>query len=346
MMNFASVRRHIVAVAVVAATFSAPAPARADAIEDFYKGRSISIVLVTTPGGPYDILARVVSRHIGAHIPGKPSVSVKNMPGGGGMVGANWLYNVAEKDGSIIGAMMNITPFEPAFGTDGVRYDPLKFTWLGSPDPETNFLTVWKTTPVDTIDDLRKTEITVASSGPASSPAFYARLEMEVLKVKLKIIHGYPGQAEAFLAMENGEVNGYASVSWSSLTAFKPNWVRDKSVKFLLQMGVRSRPEFPDVPNLIDLVTDPDDHALVQAALALSDLPRPYALPPGVPGERAEAIKRAMRAMFADPAFLADAKQAGLPIEAPQGAEDVQRIIDRVYNAPPKIIERLRKLKQ
>ncbi len=335
------------AAGCLAATLAAaPLAARAQSVEDFYRGRQVSIVLVTTAGGPYDILARVIARHLGDHIPGKPSLNVRNMPGGGGMVGANWLYNVAEKDGSVIGAMLNITPFEPAFGTDGVRYDPMKFTWLGSPDPETNFLTVWKTAPVNTIDDARKTEITVASSGPASSPAFYARLEMEVLKARLKIVHGYPGQAEAFLAMENGEINGYASVSWSSLTAFKPNWLRDGSVKFLLQMGVRSRPEFPDVPNMMDLVADPDDRLLTRAALALSDLPRPYALPPGVPADRAAAIRRAFAAMFADPAFVADAKQAGLPVEAPLGAEDVQKIIERVYNAPQKIIERMRKLKQ
>jgi hypothetical protein len=145
--------------------------------------------------------------------------------------------------------------------------------------------------------------------------------------------------------MENGEINGYASVSWSSLAAFKPNWLRDKSVKFIVQMGQRNRPEYPEVPNMMDLISDPEDRVLTQAALALSDLPRPYALPPGVPADRAAAIKRAMAAMFADGAFLADVKQAGLPIEQPQGADDVQRIIDRVYNAPPKIIERLRKLK-
>ena len=339
-------KSRFVATICVLPLASAPLVARAQSVEEFYRGRAVSIVLVTTPGGPYDILARVISRHLGNHIPGRPSMNVKNMPGGGGMVGANWIYNVAEKDGSVIGAMLNITPFEPAFGTDGVRYDPMKFTWLGSPDPETNFLTVWKTAPVDTIDDVRKTEITVASSGPASSPAFYARLEMEVLKAKLKIVHGYPGQAEAFLAMENGEINGYASVSWSSLVAFKPNWLRDKSVKFIVQMGAKSRPEYPDVPNMMDLIGDPDDRQLTQAALALSDLPRPYALPPGVPADRAAAIKQGMRAMFADAAFLADAKQAGLPIETPLNAEDVQKIIERVYAAPPKIIERLRKLKQ
>ena len=256
--------------------------AHAQSVEDFYRGRTISIVLITSPGGPYDILARVVARHIGNHIPGKPSVTVKNMPGGGGMVGANWLYNVAERDGSVIGAVLNITPFEPAFGTDGVRYDPQKFTWLGSPDAETNFLTVWKTAPVSNIEELRRTEITVATSGPASAPAFYARLENEVLKTKLKLVHGYPGQAEAFLAMENGEINGYASVSWSSLAAFKPNWLRDKSVKFIVQMGQRNRPEYPEIPNMMDLISDPEDRVLTQAALALSDLPRPYALPPEI----------------------------------------------------------------
>ena len=320
--------------------------ARADAVEDFYRGRTISIVVATSSGGAYDILARVLSKHIGNHIPGKPSATVRNMPGGGGIVGTNWLYNLAEKDGTVIGALLNIGPLEQVFGTEGVRYDATKFTYLGSSDPETGFLALWNSTPVNSIEDLREKEVTVATSGPSSSPAFFARLQIEVLKAKLKMISGYPGQSEALLAMEQGEVNGYPSIFYSSLTAFKPQWVKDGTIKLIVQFGTKTRPEFPKVPSMMDYVKDLDDRLLAQAAFALTDIGRPYILPPGVPADRATAIKKAMRDTFADPAFLADARQAGLQVDSPQTAEEVQAIIDRVYKSPPKVIERLKALKQ
>jgi tripartite-type tricarboxylate transporter receptor subunit TctC len=320
--------------------------AHADEVDDFYHGRTVSIVVATSSGGAYDILARVLSQHLGNHIPGQPSISVRNMPGGGGIVAANWIYNVADKDGTVIGALLNIGAFEPIFGTEGVRYDATKFTWLGSSDPETGFLAIWHTVPVNSIEDLRTKEVTVGTSGPASSPSFFARLEMEVLRAKLKIISGYPGQSEAFLAMEQGELDGYPSVFYSSLTAFKPEWVRDKMIKLLVQFGTRSRPEFPEVPAMMDIIKDPDDRLLAQAAFALTDIGRPYVLPPGVPAARATAIKSAMRATFSDPAFIADARQAGLQLDSPQNAQEVQSIIDRVYQMPAKIISRLKLLKQ
>jgi tripartite-type tricarboxylate transporter receptor subunit TctC len=319
--------------------------ARADAVEDFYKGRSVSIVVATSSGGAYDILARVLAKHIGNHIPGKPSVNVKNMPGGGGIVGTNWLYNIAEKDGTVIGALLNIGPLEQVFGTEGVRYDATKFTYLGSSDPETGFLALWHTTPVKSVEELRTKEVTVATSGPTSSPAFFARLQVEVLKLKLKMISGYPGQNEALLAMEQGEVNGYPSIFYSSLTAFKPQWVKDGIIKLMVQFGTKTRPEFPNVPSMMDMVTDPEDRQLAQAAFVLTDIGRPYILPPGVPADRAAAVKTAMRDTFADPAFIADAKQAGLQVDAPQTSEQVQSLIDRVYKSPAKVIERLKALK-
>jgi tripartite-type tricarboxylate transporter receptor subunit TctC len=320
--------------------------ARADEVADFYRGKTVSIVVATSSGGAYDILARMLAQHLGNHLPGQPSIIVRNMPGGGGIVGANWIYNVAEKDGTVMGALLNIGAFEPVFGTENVRYDATKFTWLGSSDPETGFLAIWHSVPVSSIEDLRTKEVTVGTSGPASSPSFFARLEMEVLKAKLKIIAGYPGQNEAFLALERGELDGYPSVFYSSLTAFKPGWIKDKMIKLMVQFGSKTRPEFPDVPSMMDLVKDPDDRLLAQAAFALTDIGRPYVLPPGVPEARASAIKTAMRATFADAAFLADARRAGLQVDAPQDAQAVQAIIDRVYQMPPKIIDRLKQLKQ
>jgi tripartite-type tricarboxylate transporter receptor subunit TctC len=320
--------------------------AHADAVADFYRGRTISIIVATNAGGAYDILARTLARHLPDHIPGQPSIVVKDMPGGGGMVGTNWIYNVGEKNGLVIGALLNIGPFEQIFSAEGLHYDATKFTYLGSSDPETGFLVLWKTAPVNSIDDLRRTEVTVGTSGPASSPTFFARLQNEVLKTKLKIVSGYPGQTEAFFAMENGELDGYPSIFYSSLTAFKPNWIKDKIVKLMVQFGSKTRPEFPDVPSMMDYVKDPDDRLLAEAAFALTDIGRPYVLPPGVPADRAAAIRKAMQDTFADPAYIADARKAGLQVDQPQDAADVQAVIDRVYHMPPAVMDRLRKLRQ
>ena len=186
------------------------APARADAIADFYKGKAISLIVSSSAGGGYDTLARTVARFLGRHLPGNPSVLVKNMAGAGGIAATNFLYNVAEKDGSQIGLLQNNTPFEPLLGTKEARYEPTKFDWLGSPSVETGILAVWNAAPVASLDDARQREVTVGAAGINSTPAFYARLINDVFGTKLKIITGYPGQTEALMAMERGEIDGYA----------------------------------------------------------------------------------------------------------------------------------------
>jgi tripartite-type tricarboxylate transporter receptor subunit TctC len=319
--------------------------AAADPIADFYKGKSVTLIVSSSPGGGYDMLARTIAKHIGAHLPGHPSVVIKNMPGAGGIVAANYLYNSAPHDGTVLGGVQNNTPFEPLFGTKEARYEPTKFAWLGSPSVETGILVTWSSTKASSVDDLKAQQITVGSSGAASTPTFYAKLLNEVLGTRLKIIVGYPGQTEAFLAMERGEIDGYASVFYSTLMATKPDWLRDHKIRAFVQYGPQREKALAGVPFLSDLVDKPEDKLLVEAALAPLALGRPYLMPPKVPSERLEAMRQAMSDTFADVHFLEDANELGLGIDAPRSGAEIQSVMERTYAIPPAVIERLQKLK-
>jgi tripartite-type tricarboxylate transporter receptor subunit TctC len=318
--------------------------ARAQPAAEFYKGKTISMVVSSSPGGGYDVLSRTVARHLPRHIPGAPIIAVRNMPGAGGIVATNFLYNVASKDGLTIGGVQNNTPFEPLLGTKEAEYDPRKFTWLGSPSFETGLLIVWNTVPVDTVEDVRKREITVSSSGANSTPSFYARLLNELLGTKLKIVVGYPGQSESFIAMERGEVDGYPSIFWSSLSATRPDWIKTGKVKFIVQYGPEKEKGAGATPNVSDLLTKPDDQLLLNAAIAPLALGRPYLLPPGVPADRAALLQKAMMDTFLDPEFLAEVEKLNLGVNTPRSAEAMAKIVNDAYATPSDIVARLRRI--
>ena len=337
--------RRLAFVLTAAAALGAQ-PARAEPVADFYRGKTVSLIVSSATGGGYDLLARIIARHLGKHVPGNPAIVVRNMPGAGGIVATNHLYNVAAKDGTVIGGVQANTPIEPLIGTKEAQYDATKFNWLGSPSTEVGMLVVWHAAPVDSIEDVKRRQISVGASGANSTPSFYARLLNETLGTKLKIIVGYPGQTEAFLAMERGEVDGYPSVFYSSLMAVRPTWIKDKKAKILVQFGAAPQPEIADVPFAPNLITNPDDKLLMEAAFAPLALGRPYLMPPGTPPERVAAMQAALAATFKDPEFLADAKSAALDINAPRNGAQLQEVVERAYKTPPHIVERLRKLQQ
>ena len=288
--------------------------------------------------------ARALARHIGRLIPGNPTVVVRNMPGAGGITAVNWLYNTAEKDGTIVGLVQNGTPLEPLFGTKAARYDATKFNWLGTPSYEVSMVLLWNTVPVNSVDDLRKTETTMGASGANSTPAFYARLLNATLGTRMKLINGYPGQNDAFLAMERGELDGYPSVFYSALTSTRPTWLKDKAVKAIVQYGPQRLKELPDVPFATDLLTNEDDKLLMQAASAPQALGRPLLLPPDVPADRVAAMRKALADTFTDAQFKADAEKIGLIVNAPQTGEQLQEVIARAYASPARVVERIQKL--
>lgn len=325
-----------------AALITTEREAHADPVAEFYAGKSITLVISSSPGGGYDAYGRLISRHMGAHIPGRPGFIVQNMPGAGGLRAGNFIANVASKDGLTIGGVQNGVPFEPLFRNAGAQFDPLDFNWLGSPNSEVGLLLVWHENPVQTLEQAMETELVMAASGAASTPAFFARILNDVFNTRLRVIPGYPGQTEAFLAMERGEVDGYPSTFWSSLKAQWPQWVEENRVRILLQYGRNPHPELPNVPVARALASTEADRTLLDLAMAPLVLGRPYMAPPGVPEERVAALRTAMAATFKSPAFLEEAGRLRLEVdENPLSGEDIGEILKQTYNAPTDVIDRL-----
>ncbi len=331
--------------ATACVVLAANTPAHADPVAEFYKGRTVVIIVTSQPGGGYDVLSRIIARALPAKLAGNPSVVVQSMPGAGGIVGSNYVYTSAAKDGSVLGAPNNNVPFEPLFGTKQAAYDPTRFNWLGTPSVETAMLTVWHAAPVATWQDARTRELTMGASGANSTPSFYARVLNETLGLKLKVIVGYQGQPAALVAMERGELDGYASAFYSAMKVTRPDWLRDGKVKLLVQMGPEKEADLPNVPLALDLITNPDDRLLMQAATAPLAAGRPYMFPPGVPTERVTAMRTALAEVFRDKSFIEEASRAGLDVSKPRSGEALAELIAGIYrDTPPALVERLRKL--
>jgi tripartite-type tricarboxylate transporter receptor subunit TctC len=273
-------------------------------------------------------------------------VVAKNMPGAGGTLALDHLYNVAEKDGTVIALVNNTPPFVPLFSGKPARFDATKFSWLGTPSVESPLVLIWQSVPVDTVEDLKTKEITVGASGADSAQAFYSRLINATLATKMKIVSGYRGQNDIFIAMERREIDGYPSVFYSSLTSTRPNWLRDRVAKVVLQYGPDPLTELPNIAWAPERITNPDDKVLFLTATAPNALGRPLLMPPDVPADRLTAMRKALMETFADPAFKAEAESMGLLINAPRTGEQLQDVVSKAYAAPAAIIERVRKLEK
>lgn len=331
------------ALSICLAASFLPRPARAQSAQEFFKGKTLTLVISSSPGGGYDTLGRMVAKHLKDHIPVNSSIIVRNMPGAGGIVATNYLYNAAPKDGTVIGLVQNNTPFEPLMGTKQAEYVASKFNWLGSPSVETGVLTVWRTAAVNSITDAEKHTVTVGAPGARSTPSFYARLLNATLGTKLKIIVGYPGEAESALAMQRGEIDGYLYF-YSSLMATHAAWVKDGSVKLLLQYGQYKEPSLGSVPFASDLVKTAEDKLLLQAGFAAISVGRPFVAPPGVPSDRVAALRTALAATFADPRFVAEAKAVRLEVNRPRTGAQLAESIAAAYRTPSAILDKLRRL--
>jgi len=320
--------------------------AAADPVADFYKGKTISMVISSGAGGGYDTLARTVARHIGKHVPGNPNLVPRNMPGAGGIVASKHMYTQAARDGTVMGTVMNNAPLEPLFGTKEADYDATKLNWIGTPSLETGLLIVWHTSKFKTIDDARQHEMTAGASGVNSAPAFYSRLLNELLGTKIKVIAGYPGQNEAYIAIERGELDTYGTTFWSSLTSTKQNWIKGNLIRILVQYGPVKEPELADVPYGPDLVKNEEDRLLFEAAYGPLTLGRPFLMPPEIPADRLAAVRKAFMDMIKDPDFRSEAEKLGLQIDNPRSGEQLQADVERLYRTPPHIVERLRRIAQ
>ena len=307
-------RHHLLLAPCIVASACLP-QAKADVVAEFYRGRTVTLVVSSNAAGGYDTFARAVARYIGKHIPGNPTVIVRNMPGAGGMTATNFLYNNADKDGSVIGLVQNNTPFEPLFATKDARYDPVRFYWLGSPSAETAMVLLWHAVPVNSVAELRAREVAVGVSGANSTPAFFTRLLNATLGTKMKPINGYPGQNDVLLAMERREIDGHPSAFFSSVRSTRPNWLRERIAKAIVQYGAQKLAELPDVPFAPDIVANDEDRQVMQAAFAPLALGRPFLMPPGVAAERVAALRAAFAATMADPDFSGRRRESGTGVE-------------------------------
>ena len=310
----------------------APAPAQAQTVAEFYRGKTVNVYIGVGVGGEYDIQARLVARHIGKHIPGNPTVVPQNMTGAGGLKMTNYLYNVAPKDGTAIGMIANAFPALQAVGIAGVQFDAAKMQWLGSIAPAVETMAVWHTTGIKTIEDARKRETVAGASARGAITFFYPAMMNEYLGTKFKIVTGYPGGNQINLAMERGEVEARNN-TWSSWKATKADWLKDKKIAVIAQAGPRA-PDL-DAPSVEALAKTPDERKLIELVTSGTHLGRPMATNAALP-ERVAALRAAFAATMKDPEFLAEAQALGFEVDPVLG-EKMQAIAEKVLATPKEV---------
>jgi len=324
------------ALALLAAMALAPSTARAQSPADFYKGRNVDLYVGYSVGGAYDLYARVIARHLGKHIPGNPTIVPKNMEGAGSLRLANWIYKVGPKDGSALGTIGRGTAFDPLLGSRGAQFQADKFTWIGSANNEVSVCVAWKTSGITSLEQTLSKELIVGGTGQAADTDQFPRILNGVLGTKFKIVTGYPGGNDVTMAMERGEVNGRCGWSWSSVLATHKRWVDDKSIAVLAQLSLSKHPDLPDVPLIMDFAKSEDQQQIFKLIFARQVMGRPYLAPPGVPADRAAALRQAFMDTMKDPEFLAEAEKSQLEI-TPVPGEEVEKLVKDLYQTPKAI---------
>ena len=325
---------------VAMATFALTGQVSAQTPEEFYKGKNVDLVIGYPPGGSNDTWGRLLARHIGKHIPGKPTLVPKNMPGAGSFLAANTVFNVSPKDGSVIGIAAPTAPLDERLGTPGVRFKAAEFNWIGRVDSLVNMVFMWKTSPVKTIADALKTPATLSATGVGSTVYVYPNVMNRVLGTKFKLVLGYKGSGEAMLAVERGEAEGH-STSWVALKVAHPDWVRDKSVTILVQFALKRHPEMPDVPTVVELATNDEQRAILSTVVNAAEIGSAFFTTPGVPADRLNVLRRAFDATMKDPEFLAEVERTKLTVN-PFTGEELQKLVRSVSDLPPDLVDKVR----
>ncbi len=314
----------------------APA-AKAQDVAAFYKGKTINLIISTSPGGDYDVRARLVGRHIGRHIPGSPTVLPQNMPGSGGIRAANYLYNGAARDGTAMLAVMQQIPLTQVFKLSGVEFDLARGHYIGNTSSSPIVVASWHTSPVKTVEQSIASELIIGASGAGSASTQIPAMLNATIGTKFKVIAGYPGGTEIYLAMERGEVAGRGTQSLAGWKAQKADWIADRKLNWLAQGGFTRHPELPDVPLLIDYAKTPEDRQIVELFMSPDEISRPFLAGPGVPEDRVAALRRAFDAVMKDEAFMAEAKAMKIEIN-PMTGEQAESIVQKLLNLPPTVV--------
>lgn len=323
---------------LLAACACAGSAATAGAQEEFYKNKTVRMVIAGGAGGGYDLYARLLSQHMIKHIPGAPTIVNQNMPGAAGITATNWAAKIAPKDGSVIVATYHVLLLEPLFGNTAADYDPTQFEWLGSIGKQQNICITWHTSSVKTIEQARDREVTVSSTGASGHTTLIPRMLNTILGTKFKVIGGYQ-TAESRLAVERGEVDGICGLSWTTLKTSSPEWVNGNRMNMLVQTGARPMHDLPNVPLLIDYVKTPDDRQVLNLIAAPDDMGRPFFMPPGTPKPIVAVMRKAFDAAMADKAFLDDAAKRQMEVD-PLTGEEMERMLKGAYTTPKQLVER------
>jgi tripartite-type tricarboxylate transporter receptor subunit TctC len=327
-----------VAAAMVAVGLALPA--RADAISDFYRGRTINIYIGYSAGGGYDFYGRLVARHLGRHVPGQPAVVPQNMPGAGSIRAANYVYSVAAKDGTALGIVTQTIALEEALGTPGVQYKAAEFNWIGRTTSNVDVMLMWHTSKVKTFEDAYKYEVPVAGTGPGSASEVMPQLLDGLLGTKFKIIGGYPGATEGMIAMERGEVEG-SHTSWNTVKLSKQDWLRDHKISILVQYAQERHPDLPGVPTMVEVGRTPEERQVLALYASGAVVGRAFFAPPRTPKQRVAALRTAFDAMLKDEQFLGEIKKTNAEFDPMSGTE-MQAVIERAAAIPEAVRQRAR----
>jgi len=328
----------VTACTVAVTLLAAPLSLRADAVSDFYTGKQVRLLIGYSAGGGYDTYARLLARHLGKHIPGNPTVVPQNMPGAGSLRLANFLYNVAPKDGSVIGTFGRGIAMEPLLSGVGTQFDAREFSWLGSLNSETSLCTAWHTSDVKSMQDLATQELIVGGTGSGSDTVIFPTALRNLLDVNIRLISGYPGGNDVLLAMERGEVDGRCGWSFSSLTSTRGDWIETERITILAQLALSKHPELPDVPLITEFAKTDEERMAMELIFARQVMGRPYLAPPGIPADRRTALRSALISVAQDPEFLRDAEQLQVELN-PVSGEEVDALLARIYGASPGAID-------
>jgi tripartite-type tricarboxylate transporter receptor subunit TctC len=320
-----------------ASLLCAPA-AQAQTVADFYKGKSVTLVVSSSPGGGYDIMSRTIAKYLGSHLPGNPRVLVQNMPGAGGIRAMIYLQNVAPKDGSTLGLVHSSVPYAPLYGIRGANFDPRQMNWIGSINSATGICVSWTASVVTKWQDLFDKNYVVGGTGAGSQMETMPAMINRMFGTKIKIVSGYKGGNDVYLAMERGEVHGRCGGLKASIKSTRPDWFPQKKVSVPVQIALERDPEFRDSPALVEFAKDEKTKQILQLVLSPMDMDRPILAPPGTPPAIVAALRTAFHAAMYDPGLVADAAKAHIDLDEVDG-DKLARILARAYAMPPEIIK-------
>jgi tripartite-type tricarboxylate transporter receptor subunit TctC len=318
-----------------------PAPAQAQNTAAFYKDKTVDLVIGFNTGGGYDTTARLVARRMGGHMPGNPTIVVKNMPGAGSLNAANRVFNISPKDGTEFGLFAGNVALDPLIGGVPAKFDGRKFTWIGSPNKDVSLCISWHTTPFASLDDVLTNEMITGSAG--TSTLTFPTAMNNVLGTKFKLVKGYNGTKDLNLAMQRGEIQGFCGTFLDSVRSSNPEWLREGTIHIVVQMALKKSPELPDVSFVMDYAKTEEQRQLLSLVFGWMIMPRAFGAPPDIPADRAAALRQGFADTMKDKAFVADAEKVGIEIDPVTPAE-MNAFLADAYKTPKPLVERVYQL--